>query len=232
MKVTVLSHNLSSNAVMRAHRLALAARQFADVVLLGPMEPSGPWPALPKEPWIHSVEEKRFPRFFLSFVELVDAAQGDVLIAVKPHMASFGAALVAAERRDLPVILDLDDFDAAFTPRALWAEKPAVADLRRPASAVYLSLLTKAAPAAAAITVASTALQQRFGGTLVPHGCPTELFDPAAKGRESARREFGFDGPTVLFAGTPREHLFDSPKRQAHHERIHVDGWCCRCGGG
>src|SRR5438034_5369 len=101
MKVTILSHDLSSNAVMRAHRLAEAARTFAQVMLIGPASRTG---------------------------------------------------------------------------------------------------------AAAAITVASTALEQRFGGTLVPHGCVTELFDPARIDRESARRALGFTVPTVLFPGTPRAH--------------------------
>jgi glycosyltransferase involved in cell wall biosynthesis len=63
--------------------------------------------------------------------------------------------------------------------------------------------------------VASTALQKRFGGTLVPHGSLTELFDPAAVDREGARREFGFTGPTVLFAGTPRWHKGLKPLAKA-----------------
>ncbi len=204
MKVTILSHNLSSNASMRAHRLAVAAAHFAGVTLIGPVERRGLWPALPQEAWIKTVTEERFPRFTTSFLQLVRACEGDVLIAVKPHMASFGAALVAAECRQVPVILDLDDLDIALAPRSDWAEKPSMVDLRRPASAVYLSLLTKATGAASAITVASIALRQRFGGTLVPHGSLTELFNPDAIDREKARRGFGFNGPTVLFPGTPR----------------------------
>ena len=206
MKITVLSHNLSSNAVMRAHRLAVAARQFAEVTLLGPLERSGPWPALPAESWIKSVEERRLPKFYQFFLELVAQADGDVLLAVKPQFASFGAALVAAERRGVPVILDFDDWDLAFTPRSQWEADPLIADPQRPASAVYVSLLTKARHAAAAITVTSTALQQKVGGVLVPHGSLVEFFDPARTDRDAARQEFGFKGPTVLFAGTPRRH--------------------------
>ncbi len=206
MKITILSHNLSSNAALRAHRVAQAAREFAEVKMIGPVESSGLWPALPPEPWIETVRERRFPEFYESFLDLVALCDGDVLIAVKPHFASFGAALVAGEARGVPVILDHDDYDMAFSPRDLWAEKPSMADLRRPASAVYLSLLTKAGGAAAAVTAASTALQKKFGGTLLPHGCVTELFDPAKVDREAARKEFGFTGPTVLFPGTPRQH--------------------------
>src|SRR5881296_2430575 len=146
-------------------------------MLIGPVSRRGAWAALPPEPWIKPVRKRRFPEFYDTFKQLVEAADGDVLIAVKPHLASFGAALVAAEKRQVPLILDHDDLDLAFTPRSEWATHSSMADLRRPASAIYLSLLTKASPAASAITVSSTALQKRFGGTLVPHGCQTELFD-------------------------------------------------------
>jgi glycosyltransferase involved in cell wall biosynthesis len=206
MKITILSHNLSSNAVMRAHRLAAAAQTFADVTLVGPAEKKGLWPALPSAEWIRTVTERRLPKFYSSMLELVDLADGDILIACKPHLASFGVALMAGELKQKPVILDLDDLDIAFMPRAEWSKQPVMADLKRHGSAVFVSLLTKAAGAAAAITTSSTALRQRFGGTLVPQGCLTELFDPAQIDRERARQELGFTGPTVLFAGTPRWH--------------------------
>ena len=206
MKLTILSHSLSSNAAMRAYRLAQAARTFSDAQLVGPVKDSGPWPGLPNEPWIRTVRYKRFPRFFKSFVSLAEAADGDVLIAVKPYLASFGVALVEAERRQVPVILDVDDLDVAFRPPSMWHSNPALVDLAQPKSAIYVSLLTKAASAANAITVSSAALQQRFGGTIVPHGGDTELFNPARVDRDSARRAVGFTGPTVLFAGTPNPH--------------------------
>ena len=206
MKLTILSHSLSSNAAMRAYRLAQVARTFSDALLVGPVKDSGPWPGLPRESWIRTVRYKRFPRFFKSFGSLVEAADGDVLIAVKPYLASFGVALVEAERRQVPVILDLDDLDVAFRPRSSWHSNPPLIDLAQPKSAIYVSLLTKAAIAADAITVSSAALQRRFGGTIVPHGADMELFDPARADRDSARRAFGFTGPTVLFAGTPNPH--------------------------
>lgn len=215
MKITILSHNLSSNAAMRAHRLALAARHFAEVKLIGPVEKSGLWPALPAADWIQSVPECRFPKFAGSLLQLVELCAGDVLLAVKPQIASFGAALIAAEQKQRPVILDLDDLDTAFAPREEWAAHPSMADLHRPGSAVFVSLLTRATGAAQAITVTSTALQKRFGGTLVPQGCATDLFDPTHIDRAAARREFGFSGPTVLFVGTPRWHKGLKPLAKA-----------------
>ena len=203
MKVTVLSHDLSTNAGRRTHRLAAAAGTFADVKLIGPASRSHRWLDLPDEPGVCTVRKRRWPDFHTSFVELVEAADGDVLIAVKPHLASFVVALVASELRGVPVILDLDDLDVALAPRSAG---PAMADLSRPKSPLFVSLLSRATAAADAITVCCRALRERFGGTVVPQPADTGLFDPACTDRERARREFGFDGPTVLFPGVPRPH--------------------------
>jgi glycosyltransferase involved in cell wall biosynthesis len=206
MKVTVLSHDLSTNAGRRTHRLAGAAGTFADVKLIGPESRSHKWLELPDEPGIVTVRKRRWPDFYTSFAELVEAADGDVLIAVKPHLASFAVALVAAELREVPVILDVDDLDVALAPRSEWAADPELSDLSRPKSPVYVSLLTRATGAAAAVTVCCSALQQRFGGTVIPQPVDTGRFDPAHTDRERARRELALDGPTVLFPGVPRAH--------------------------
>ena len=103
MRVTVLSHNLSSNAAMRAHRLALVAQTFAeDVRLIGPASRKGTWPALPDEPWIVRVAKRRLPEFASSFLELVDLADGDVLIAAKPQLASVKALASTSLRLHAP----------------------------------------------------------------------------------------------------------------------------------
>jgi glycosyltransferase involved in cell wall biosynthesis len=191
---------------MRAHRLALAARHFAEVTLVGPVKHRGGWGALPQEPWIKSYEFKPLPKFYQTTVDIIRVADGDVLIAVKPYLSSYGVALLAAECRNVPVILDIDDLDAALVPAASMNFEESMNDLSDPTSLLYLRLLVKATSAASAITVSSTALQKRFGGTLVPHGCPVEQFDPATVDREAARRQFGFSGPVILFPGTRRKH--------------------------
>ncbi len=215
MKITILSHNLTSNAVMRAHRLGLAARHFADVTLLGLVKHRGLWGALPPEPWIHPVESKNLPKFYKTALDLIQASQADVLIAVKPYLASYGVALLAGECRHLPVILDLDDLDTQLVPKTSMSLEETLDSLRDPASTMYLRILSRATAAAAAITVASTRLQARFGGTLVPHGCPVETMDPDAVSRDEARRHFGFSGPVVLFPGTRRTHKGLKPLAKA-----------------
>jgi glycosyltransferase involved in cell wall biosynthesis len=138
-----------------------------------------------------------------------------VLIAVKPYLASFGVALLAGACRKVPVLLDLDDLDLALVRPAEADLEHKLEELRDPASLNYLKVLSRATAAASGITVASTLLRARFGGTLVPHGCPTEQFDPAAVDREAARQRFGFSGPVVLFPGTRRTHKGLKPLAKA-----------------
>jgi glycosyltransferase involved in cell wall biosynthesis len=146
---------------------------------------------------------------------MIEAAEGELLIAVKPYLASFGVALLAGECRRIPVILDIDDLDLALGKRQELNLDQSVQGLRDPGSITYLQLLSKLTGAASAITVASTLLQKRFGGALVPHGCLTELFNPTAIDREKARRRFGFSGPVVLFPGTRRTHKGLKPLAKA-----------------
>lgn len=215
MKITILSHNLTSNAAMRAHRLGLAARQFADVTMLGPVKHRGAWGALPQESWIKPVESKNLPKFYKTAVEVILASEADAIVAVKPYLASFGVALLAGECRKIPVILDIDDLDVELAPKKEKSLAENVNDLRDPASTIYLRILSRATSAASGITVASTSLQARFGGTLVPHGCPVEQMEPASVDRAKARKQFGFTGPVVVFPGTRRTHKGLKPLAKA-----------------
>src|SRR5216683_2368480 len=55
------------------------------------------------------------------------------------------------------------------------------------------------------ITVASRFLQQRFGGTLVPHVRDTDAWKPGSGSPMEARRRLGIaDERVVMFLGTPR----------------------------
>lgn len=215
MKIVILSHNLTSNASMRAHRLGLAARYFADVTVLGPMKHRGAWRALPQDAWIKPVEFKNLPKFYKTAVELVLACDADLVIAVKPYLTSFGVALLAGECRGIPVVLDIDDLDTELRPQRGYSLEQAILELRDPVSAIYLRILTRATAAASAITVASTRLQKRFGGTLVPHGCPVERMHRDGIERPKAREHFGFSGPVVLFPGTWHPHKGLEPLARA-----------------
>jgi hypothetical protein len=61
VKVSILCDDLSSNFSIRAHRLALMAAQFAEVEIVGPVAPEGPWEALPDDLPLRTVPGGCFP---------------------------------------------------------------------------------------------------------------------------------------------------------------------------
>src|SRR5258708_27795763 len=118
MRIAILSHNLTSNAAMRAHRLGLAARHFAEVNVFGPVKHRGAWGALPQEDWIHPIESKNLPKFYKTALEIILASDADVIIAVKPYLASYGVGLLSGECRSVPVLLDIDHLCWGLAPTA------------------------------------------------------------------------------------------------------------------
>jgi hypothetical protein len=88
-------------------------------------------------------------------------------------------------------VLDIDDLDIALSPRD---RKAGLADLSRPKSALFVSVLSRATGAADAVTVCCRALRERFGGTVVPQPADTDLFDPAGR---TATVRGGSSGSTV-----------------------------------
>jgi hypothetical protein len=123
----------------------------------------------------------------------------DLLVAVKSWPSSFGAGVQLARKTHRPLIVDLDEDDAA----ALIGRDAKVADRilqfgnlsrkgRRPLGLLRLQKLLKEHPR----TVGNPMLQERFGGHLVPHA----RFDPGPGApHESA-------APVTAFIGTVRRH--------------------------
>jgi glycosyltransferase involved in cell wall biosynthesis len=123
-----------------------------------------------------------------------ELVSGDVIIAIKPRLHSFGLALAARRVRPRPLLLDVDDWELGFFNA--WADA-ALAPLSwiSAASNLHTRWYFTRAARADAVTVSTRWLQQRFGGSLIPHARP-EMRAPGPLSPE----------PLVMFAGTPRPH--------------------------
>jgi glycosyltransferase involved in cell wall biosynthesis len=195
MLVTVVSADVSHNALSRAIVLSeLLARNF-DVQMIGSQFGADVWePA--RGCAIEAVRGGWFPRYASSMLRLVRRIRGDVVYAVKPLVPSYGVALLTGR----PTILDIDDDELAFRPR----RHPAFS-LLHPHGRCWTAAALRLRGRAAAITVATTGLQERFSGTLVPHARDTERVRPMPEQRAAARAELGLgDAPTIMFYGTAR----------------------------
>jgi len=149
---------------------------------------------------------------------------GDILCSIKPLPTSFGAALMARRARRRPLIADVDDWELAFGQASVSparASGPARGFARRGARSLrrlpkrisnqrshfYVKWLERHLERADAVTTNTLALQERYGGTLVPSGKDTGRFDPSRCDADESRRRLGLEGRfVVMFPGTARAH--------------------------
>jgi glycosyltransferase involved in cell wall biosynthesis len=148
--------------------------------------------------------------------------QADVIYAVKPLLSSYGLALLARLRRKFPLILDIDDWEIGFVKWRLAQTKKGLLKFYAHDWVGGIFLLDKLTRLANKITVSSTFLAKRYGGTIVPHGQDTNLLNPARYNIGALREKLGFsDEKIILFLGTPRPYkgladLIEAVKLLAH----------------
>jgi glycosyltransferase involved in cell wall biosynthesis len=213
MRVSILSPDLSINCLGRAYLLAQLLERNYDVEIVGPKTRGDVWEPVRGEYDYRGVETSlRTHRFLLDAPDLLDHITGDVVYASKPRLASYGIGLYERFRRDVPLVLDIDDWESGLIygrrrnllSALLWGV-PALAHHN---SLYYTRSLEALAGLADARTVSNGFLQERFGGVSVPHVRDTDQFDPGRYDRVDVRDELGLpsDDVLVLFSGTPRPH--------------------------
>jgi glycosyltransferase involved in cell wall biosynthesis len=201
IKVSVLSHDLSHNCLGRADVVArLLSRRF-EVEIVGVASSGRIWEPLAAAA---GAPVRALPSG-ASLGVIADAADGDVVYAVKPRRTSLGAALLARRRRAAAVVADVDDWELAFYLDDIpWARRNAHRP-RHTASVWSVLHHERLVRRADAVTVSGDWLQQRFGGQVVPHA--REL--PPAVGGDPAevRAEWGIrDEFALMFLGSVRPH--------------------------
>ncbi|MEH2065894.1 MAG: glycosyltransferase family 4 protein [Nostoc sp.] len=216
-KISLLVSDLSSAAILRAYLIATALRNLEyEVEIMGFLFGNNLYRNLPSELNVYNLPGKNFPEFFGEIRKLLPKINGDIIYAIKPQIASFGVALLKKIFSQKPLILDIDDWELSWyggddwhyrpTPKQLVREllKPDGA-LRNPYHPLYVKWMEGLVSRADAVTVHTEFLQQRFGGTFVPNGKDTSLFDPTRYDAESSRNRYGLSEYRILmFPGAPR----------------------------
>src|SRR5256885_13455369 len=207
MKINVVCHDLSNNCLGRAHVLARLLARSHDVDIVGRMRGDHLWEPLRSDARSGlEVPLRVLPRG-VDLRRALAALDGDLVYAVKPKAGSLGLGLLAKTLRGIPLIADIDDWEMAFfleNPR--WLLRNAL-EVWNPNNLYATWAMERMSGRADAITVSTTFLQRRFGGTIIPHARSAEMFRHAADEDDPLRRDLGLAGKkVVLFLGSPRPH--------------------------
>ena len=209
MRISVLTPNLSSNCLGRAHVLAELLDRNFDVEVAGPPLYGNIWDPIADEwSYIELNITEDIPSYAKNARKTIDQLSGDVVIAVKPRGTSFGIGLVKRHLDGGPLILDIDDWETGGTYDAsskFLAHLKAIPHMYYVNSLNPTYLFEKFANLADNIIVSNTFLQSKFGGTRIPHARDTTKFDPNLFEKPAVRNELGLsqDKTIVMFSGTP-----------------------------
>lgn len=209
--VVVVCPNLSGNCLGRATLLAeLLLRSCRSVTVIGAIVGREIWAPAHAGAVDITGHRVRSVADLPGLARWIRARTRDAVVVVsKPLATSFGVALVGVDPGRM--VLDIDDWE-----RGLCAEMAGrrlasrVRDLCDPFALNSLAstiALEKLVGRAATRVVSNRFLQDRFGGTLLPHVRDPEVLRPDPARAESTRRELGLlERPWVGFIGTLREH--------------------------
>jgi Glycosyl transferases group 1/Glycosyl transferase 4-like domain len=209
VKVSVLCFDVSDNAAGRAHLLARLLAPIADVEVVGPRHGAEVWAPVSADGVRYiGVPAGRLPSFAGAIPALLRAADGDLLYASKPRLGSAGIGLLKRRLGRRPLLLDVDDWEVGFFLRGgAWGTAGRALNWTNPRGLPWTWLMERAARAADAVTVASRFLQERFGGTLIPHVRDTDAWRPGMSDPGEIRKQLEVSGERlVMFLGTAREH--------------------------
>jgi glycosyltransferase involved in cell wall biosynthesis len=204
--ITLLSHDLTGNALSRAYILAKLLQAEYRVTIVGYGNPGNIWEPVRDDA---SIEYRSFHHssalgfWFHSRGIVKRLIDGDLIYAVKPMHASFGLGLYARRVLRRPLLLDIDDWELGFISDSVYWEARLLKHrwLWDSQSPLYTRAMDRLIRRADSLTVSSSFLQKRYGGTWIGQTRDETVFDPmrfSAVERPRAK--------TVLFLGSAREH--------------------------
>jgi glycosyltransferase involved in cell wall biosynthesis len=213
LRIAIVAHSLNHNNIGRVYPFlrAFAGSSSVSLILIGwdatgtlfPLLDGLPWPIIRLSgPATGAAAESA----------LTDAVRGCAIIHCFKNRPHLRTALAVARRQNIPLVLDLDDWELGLYlegvtrwPRwrqALWGYSIA----RRIDEGLALEQVARSAPAA--LLVNSRALQAHFGGTIAYTAADADNFDPARAGGLAFREAHGLAAgvPLIGFLGTPHPH--------------------------
>lgn len=219
-KIAVLAPDLSGGGGTRVYLIAQVLQSLNyDVTVYGFQFGDRLYPEPPANLAVHCIKGDKLPQFGQQAAQLLQSIEVDILYAIKPRLTSFGMGLMKRFfSRSTPLLLDIDDWEMSWFGGDQWQYKPSIKQftrdilkpggfLRDPGCPVYLRWMESLIHSANAVTVNTSFLQQRYGGTYLPNGKNIHIFNPQQYNAQICRQNLGLsDYRVIMFPGTVRPH--------------------------
>ena len=209
MKISVLCFDLSSNAFGRAWLLARALSGFYDVEIIGTSKKGGIWtPMSDSKIPVKEFMWDRLPKFSRIKKNILDAIDGDLILASKLMPTSFGIGLQKKYSSGKPLLVDIDDWELGFFYHSgFWGRVGRFLNFSNPNGLPYVWRMERLVGEADGVLVSNRFLQKKFKGVLLPHCRDTSALDPQKFSPGKIKERIGLAGKkVVMFLGTPRPH--------------------------
>ncbi len=157
---------------------------------------------------IRSYPWKRYPFFISTMLKMIKDIDADIMIACKLRPTSYGIALIKKFTSNIPIILDIDDWELGFFYHSgFWGKVGRFLNFSNPNGLLYTWLLEGFTGCADFKIVSNRFLQKKFSGTLIYHCRDTTILNPEKFDSDSIKKKLGLEGKrVVMFLGTPRPH--------------------------
>lgn len=217
-RVAVVAWDVGHNPLGRANVLAEVLGSHFDVEMWGAQfDRYGfrVWSPLRDAPVpVLSFAGHPFPQHQAVVEAVSEVIDADAIWVSKPRLPSFLVGALAKEKRGVPLVLDVDDHELAFFDEDRGIDIESLGrgdhgnDLLWPFERAWTRACDPLIGFADQVTVSNAALQQRYGGLIVPHARDAALFDPDRFDRDEVRQRLGIDPDDrlLVFGGTPRIH--------------------------
>ncbi len=219
--VLVITWDVGHNPLGRSYMLAqVLDRVVRNVILVGfqfPRYGNDIWEPVRHEKLpIISLPGENLPEFLDSLDRMAQRMHPDIVIACKPRLPSILLGSLIKQKFGCPLIVDIDDHELSFFKNSaeltadalsLMSEGAASSQLE-PYSELWTRLAQNMCEYADERIVSNKTLQNKFGGTVIPHVRDENAFDPALFDKAVSRKKYAIpqSDKVVMFFGTARHH--------------------------
>ncbi len=221
-KVVVVAWSVSHNPVARAFLFYDVLKKDFNVEMMGVLFPfygKSLWQPLTylRDFCLYIIDGATFPLLYQRIIKSIKDKDADYIIVCKPKMTSLLLGFLLRRKTNAKIILDVDDDELSFERNKTRIDSISEAEeifneeskeFAVAHSQTWNRYTESLACTFEKIIVSNYSLQEKYGGTIIPHIRDEQYFNPKLYNRDKIRKALGYkkDDKVIMFVGTPHKH--------------------------